>query len=134
MDPEASAPRGASRTDAGVHAEGQVAAFDASRLIDARGWVLGLGSALDEDLAVRAARQVPVGFEPRAMSRGKRYRYRVLLDQVRDPLAAHAWRAGDPPAGQLGLQAAHHLRRLVQPCAHLVFAHSARGHSHRAQA
>ena len=96
MDPDATIPRGASRTDAGVHAEGQVAAFDASRVIEARGWVLGLGSALDDDVSVRAARQVPVGFEPRAMSRGKRYRYRVLLDQVRDPLAGRAWRVGYP--------------------------------------
>ena len=57
-----------------------------------------------------------------------------LLECAAQILAAHARRAGDPPAGQLRLQAAHHLRRLVQPRAHLVFAHSARGHSHRAQA
>ena len=97
MDPEASAPRGASRTDAGVHAEGQVAAFDPVREIEPRGWVLGLDAALPDDVAVRAARQVPLGFEPRAAARGKRYRYRLLLDPVRDPLLrGRAWRVGHP--------------------------------------
>jgi tRNA pseudouridine38-40 synthase len=42
LDPRAGALRGASRTDAGVHAEGQLAAFDAQRAIPSRGWVLGL--------------------------------------------------------------------------------------------
>jgi len=97
MDPSVKDVRGASRTDAGVHAEGQVAAFDTERDIEARGWVLGLNAALPEDVAVRAARQVPEGFEPRATSRGKRYRYRLLLDPVRDPLLrGRAWRVGHP--------------------------------------
>jgi tRNA pseudouridine38-40 synthase len=97
MDPSASFPRGASRTDAGVHAEGQVAAFDASRDIDARGWVLGLDAALDEDVAVRSAARVPEGFDPRRAARKKRYRYRLLLDPVRDPLRrSNAWRIGYP--------------------------------------
>ena len=97
MDPSVAEVRGASRTDAGVHAEGQVAAFDTERDIEARGWVLGLNAALPEDVAVRAARQVPAGFEPRATSRGKRYRYRLLLDPVRDPLLrGRAWRVGHP--------------------------------------
>ena len=97
MDPSVVEVRGASRTDAGVHAEGQVAAFDTERDIEARGWVLGLNAALPDDVAVRAARQVPAGFEPRAVSRGKRYRYRLLLDPVRDPLLrGRAWRVGHP--------------------------------------
>jgi tRNA pseudouridine38-40 synthase len=97
MDPSVAAVRGASRTDAGVHAEAQLAAFDPdpARAIDARGWVLGLDSKLPDDVAVRAARTVPLGYDPRTMSRGKRYRYRLLLDQVRDPLLrGRAWRLG----------------------------------------
>jgi tRNA pseudouridine38-40 synthase len=97
MAPDVTDVRGASRTDAGVHAQGQVVAFDTTREIEARGWVLGLNAALPDDVAVRAARQVPEGFEPRAAARGKRYRYRLLLDPVRDPLLrGRAWRVGHP--------------------------------------
>jgi tRNA pseudouridine38-40 synthase len=97
MDPAGCIPRGASRTDAGVHAEGQVAAFDTAREIEPRGWVLGLNAALDEDVAVRAAQRITAGFDPRTVSRGKRYRYRILLDQVRDPLwRGRTWRIGYP--------------------------------------
>ena len=93
MDPRASEIRGASRTDAGVHAEGQAAAFDASRDIPAQGWVLGLNQHLPEDVAVRRARSVMPGYEPRFSARTKRYRYRLLVDAVRDPLwSARAWR------------------------------------------
>jgi tRNA pseudouridine38-40 synthase len=93
MDPRASELRGASRTDAGVHAEGQAVAFDTSRDIPAQGWVLGLNQHLPEDVAVRKARGVVPGFAPRFSARTKRYRYRLLVDAVRDPhWSATAWR------------------------------------------
>jgi tRNA pseudouridine38-40 synthase len=96
LDPRASRLRGASRTDAGVHAEGQVVAFDAAREIPARGWTLGLNQHLPEDVSVRAARAVPPSFSPRFASRGKRYRYRVLVDAVRDPRwRTRAWRVSE---------------------------------------
>jgi tRNA pseudouridine38-40 synthase len=93
LDPRAGALRGASRTDAGVHAEGQLAAFDAQRVIPSRGWVLGLNRHLPDDVAVRKAIAAPVGFSPRFAARAKRYRYRVLVDFVRDPAwRGRAWR------------------------------------------
>jgi tRNA pseudouridine38-40 synthase len=93
IDPRAGCLRGASRTDAGVHAIGQLAAFDAELDVPARGWTLGLNRHLPEDLAVRAARPVPSGFSPRLAARGKRYRYRMLVDVVRDPgWRTRAWR------------------------------------------
>lgn len=93
MDPRASEVRGASRTDAGVHAEGQAVAFDSTRDIAARGWVGGLNQHLPADVAVRAARLVAPGYTPRYAARAKRYRYRVLLDSVRDPQwRMRAWR------------------------------------------
>jgi tRNA pseudouridine38-40 synthase len=93
IDPRAGRLRGASRTDAGVHAEGQLVAFDVLSDIPARGWVLGLNKNLPDDLAVRAACAVPVGYSPRFSARGKRYRYRMLVDSVRDPLwRTRAWR------------------------------------------
>jgi tRNA pseudouridine38-40 synthase len=95
LDPRASAPRGTSRTDSGVHAEGQLAAFDATLEIPPRGWVLALNQHLPDDACVRWARTVPPGFAPRFAARGKRYRYRLLLDRIRDPLLRdRAWRLG----------------------------------------
>jgi tRNA pseudouridine38-40 synthase len=95
LDPRASGPRGASRTDAGVHAEGQLAAFDAELDIPPRGWVLALNQHMPDDACVRWARAVPPAFEPRFAARGKRYRYRLLLDRIRDPLLRdRAWRIG----------------------------------------
>ncbi len=101
LDPRAGSLRGASRTDAGVHADGQLVAFDATRAIPARGWVLGVNQHLPDDVAVRAARPVPPGYSPRFAARGKRYRYRVLVDAVRDPAwRTRAWRVPscDPEA------------------------------------
>jgi tRNA pseudouridine38-40 synthase len=104
LDPRASKLRGTSRTDAGVHADGQMVAFDAQRDIPPRGWVLGVNQQLPADVAVRTARTVAVDWSPRFASRGKRYRYRVLLDVVRDPRwRTRAWRL---PVLDLALMAA----------------------------
>jgi tRNA pseudouridine38-40 synthase len=93
MDPNASLLRGASRTDAGVHAEGQVAAFDTAMTIPLKGWVLGINQQLPEDVSIRAARRCPVGFEPRFACTGKRYRYGLRVDPVRHPFwEQNRWR------------------------------------------
>lgn len=97
LDPTIAEVRGTSRTDAGVHARAQMVAFDTTRDIPPRGWVLGTNQHLPDDVAVRAAREVPAGFSPRFASRGKRYEYTLSLDPVRDPLArGRAWRVGSP--------------------------------------
>ena len=96
MDPSIATIRGASRTDAGVHARGQLVAFDPQRQIPPRGWVLGMNAHLPRDVAIRRARLVPRGFEPRASRAGKRYRYVVLRDAIRDPAIDRcAWRIDD---------------------------------------
>ena len=93
LDPSVSRLRGASRTDAGVHAVGQRVAFDTVRSIPSRGWVLGLSRHLPVDVAVRGAGQVPLGYDPRAHSLEKHYRYTLLEDVCRDPLLErYAWR------------------------------------------
>lgn len=95
LDPRAQGPRGSSRTDAGVHARGQLAAFDTTLDIPPRGWVLALNRHLPDDVCVRAARSVPVAYNPRFSNRKKRYRYALYLDKVRDPLLdGRAWRVG----------------------------------------
>ncbi|MEI7893322.1 MAG: tRNA pseudouridine(38-40) synthase TruA [Myxococcales bacterium] len=97
LDPEASLLRGASRTDAGVHAEGQLVGVDVFRRIAPRGWVLGLNKVLPEDLSVRQARLVPIGYNPRHEARRKRYGYRLQVDAVRDPhLRLRVWRVAPP--------------------------------------
>jgi tRNA pseudouridine38-40 synthase len=93
MDPHASVPRQVSRTDAGVHARGQLVSFDTTRDIPSRGWVLGLTRQLPESIAVVAAASVPVSFDPRRHVVNKTYRYRILQSPVRDPfLDRVAWR------------------------------------------
>ncbi len=81
--------RAASRTDAGVHADGQLAAFDPPFEIPDRGIVLGLGSHLPQDVVVLAAWQEsgveggPV--DPRHGNEGKHYHYEIRCNPLRDP-------------------------------------------------
>jgi tRNA pseudouridine38-40 synthase len=95
IDPRAGSPHGTSRTDAGVHAEGQIATFDATLDIPPRGWVLALNQHLPDDVSVRRAWRTPPDLRPSAVVVAKRYVYRLLLDRVRDPLwKDRAWRTG----------------------------------------
>jgi tRNA pseudouridine38-40 synthase len=66
---------GASRTDAGVHAEGQVAAFSADTPIPIERMHLALNSRLPEDVEVRRAEIVPDDFDPIGDAVRKTYRY-----------------------------------------------------------
>ncbi len=86
LDPSASETRGASRTDAGVHARGQVVAFDTSRALPPKGWRMQLNTSLPEDVSVREVVACEPGFEPRFDSVRKLYRYRVHVGESRDPL------------------------------------------------
>jgi len=83
--------RGASRTDAGVHARGQVVGFDPPFAIPSRGLLLGLAAALPRDLIASAAWIVDdlegVPFDPRFHNLGKHYRYRIRITSLRDPLS-----------------------------------------------
>lgn len=76
----------AGRTDAGVHALGQVVAFDAPRALPSKAYVRGLSSLLPGDVAVVEADEVPPDFDPRRWATGKRYRYLISRRQVRAPL------------------------------------------------
>jgi tRNA pseudouridine38-40 synthase len=74
----------AGRTDAGVHATGQVASFEHARelpdRLDER-----LNAVLARDLAVLAADPAPDGFDARRDARSRTYRYRVLAAAIREP-------------------------------------------------
>lgn len=66
---------GASRTDAGVHAVGQVAAFTSEREISVERLATALTVRLPEDVQVRGAEIVPDDFDPISMATSKCYRY-----------------------------------------------------------
>jgi tRNA pseudouridine38-40 synthase len=98
--------RGAGRTDAGVHALGQVVSFDAARLIPARGWRAGLNAHLPDDLRVQSAEACAPGYAPRFDAMGKHYRYLVQHGEVKNPLLRErAWQLGRPQP--LNLAAVH---------------------------
>ncbi|MBN1652181.1 MAG: tRNA pseudouridine(38-40) synthase TruA [Deltaproteobacteria bacterium] len=87
--------RFAGRTDAGVHALGQVVAFDTDRDLRMRNWVLALNSNLPHDIAVRAADPCEPGYDPRHDAVEKRYLYLLHLGVVRDPLLRNrVWHLG----------------------------------------
>lgn len=89
--------RGAGRTDAGVHALGQLASFQTEKHIPAHGWRLGLNGRLPPSVSVWDARIVRDGFDPRRASAGKRYRYLLHLHPDRDPmLHRRAWHLYGP--------------------------------------
>jgi tRNA pseudouridine38-40 synthase len=93
IDPHGSLVRGASRTDAGVHALAQAVAFDTTKDIPPRGWALALAQHLPDEISVVRAARVEVGYDPRFRAENKTYRYRVLESPVRDPfLVGRAWR------------------------------------------
>jgi len=82
----------AGRTDAGVHALGQVCSFFEAEPLPLKAYLLGLNALLPEDVAVRAATLEPQGFDARRSASGKRYRYRIENGPGRAPLSRlQAW-------------------------------------------
>jgi tRNA pseudouridine38-40 synthase len=77
---------GAGRTDAGVHAEGQVAAATLATRLDAETLARALNAKLPPDVAVRAALLAAHGFDPRREARSKLYRYAVWNGAEPSPL------------------------------------------------
>jgi tRNA pseudouridine38-40 synthase len=87
----------AGRTDAGVHAAGQVVSFPEERPLPLRAYVQGMNALLPEDVAVREATLEPDGFDARRSARGKRYRYRIENGATRDPLTRRiSWQVFRP--------------------------------------
>jgi tRNA pseudouridine38-40 synthase len=83
----------AGRTDAGVHAEGQVVSFRTKSDMPLDGIRHGTNSLLPGSIAIRDAADVPPGFHAQKSAVGKIYRYRILARRDRSPLAERfAWR------------------------------------------
>jgi tRNA pseudouridine38-40 synthase len=101
---------GASRTDAGVHARGQVASFRTEKPIPLHGIRRGLNSLLPEAISIRDAAEVPEDFHPRFSATGKHYRYTILARPDRSPRWRHrAWHHSEP----LNLHAMHDASRAL---------------------
>jgi tRNA pseudouridine38-40 synthase len=96
----------AGRTDTGVHAAGQVAAFDLEWEHGTQELQAALNANLPADVSVRQVRLVDAAFHPRFDALARSYEYRVLCVETRDPLRErYAWRVW-PAIEQEVLQAA----------------------------
>ena len=88
----------AGRTDAGVHASGQVASFDLNWAHRLDALVNALNANLPADIAIQQAQVAPDTFHPRFDATARRYRYRIFSQPRRDPLRERfAWRVFPTP-------------------------------------
>jgi tRNA pseudouridine38-40 synthase len=76
----------AGRTDAGVHALGQVIHFDTQALRSSRAWVLGANTKLAPSIALQWAGEVTMGFHARHKAVRRIYRYAILNRSARSAL------------------------------------------------
>jgi tRNA pseudouridine38-40 synthase len=78
----------AGRTDAGVHALGQVASFLAPATLEPERVVRALNGRLAPEVVVRDARRAPDGFDARHSATGRTYVYRIRTSVLPDPFTA----------------------------------------------
>lgn len=77
---------GASRTDSGVHARGNVAVFDTCHRMPADRICLALNQHLPEDIRVQSSEEVPPDWHPRRCSCIKTYEYKILNRKIEMPM------------------------------------------------
>ena len=86
----------AGRTDAGVHARGQVVHVDVDAAVDPVTLAKAVNAMLAPRIVVRRAEVVPDSFDARRQARSRRYRYLVLESETPDPLLApFVWHVKD---------------------------------------
>jgi tRNA pseudouridine38-40 synthase len=97
LDERDVAVTGAGRTDAGVHALGQVAAFSIARPLSADAVVRALNARLPDAVRVLSAEETPASFHARFDVRSKSYRYRICTGGVLSPFERrYAWHVRGP--------------------------------------
>ncbi len=85
-------PQGSGRTDAGVHALGQVASFGTQSPIPPENLVIALNDILPGAIRVLEASEVPDEFHVRKSARAKTYRYRMYRGAICSPfIARYVW-------------------------------------------
>lgn len=82
---------GASRTDTGVHALGQIATFRTASRIPSAQLAQAISANLPRSICVRRSATAPDGFHPRKSALRKRYEYRFRSDFFRAPLQDRFW-------------------------------------------
>lgn len=103
----------AGRTDAGVHALGQVVSFRSDKEFSAEEWARALSGLLPADISVRHVERVADDFHARYEAREKLYEYRILLRHERSALErARAWHIH----GQLDVDAMREGAHLLTGC------------------
>jgi tRNA pseudouridine38-40 synthase len=93
----------AGRTDAGVHATGQVASVEVDGGPPVERAADALNAALPEDVAVREAEAAPDGFHARFSAKARSYRYRVRAARTPSPLDARRVLWWPRPVDEAGL-------------------------------
>jgi tRNA pseudouridine38-40 synthase len=89
--------RAAGRTDAGVHALGQVASFTLPRPFDAAELQRALNALLPRDIVVLNAAEVGDDFDPRRDARSRVYEYRILNQALRSAFEdRYSWLVREP--------------------------------------
>jgi tRNA pseudouridine38-40 synthase len=81
-------PQGSGRTDAGVHALGQVASVELASPIPERNLVVALNDVLPPSIRVNSVEAVPDGFHARHSATAKTYRYRIYRGDICPPFLA----------------------------------------------
>ncbi len=90
-------PEAASRTDRGVHAEGQTIQFTLSKSFTPRGLQKSLNAVLPPDIRILLLDAADEDFHPTLQALGKEYHYRLSLGPVQDPLyRLYAWHFHPP--------------------------------------
>ena len=113
LDGRAVAVAGAGRTDAGVHALGQVAGFSLQRTIAADAVLRALNARLPHAIRVVDAGETDERFHPRFSAQAKRYCYRIWNAPVANPFERrYAWHVQDP----LDIDAMNAAARLIVGC------------------
>ena len=77
---------GASRTDTGVHALGNIAVFDTNARMPAEKVSYALNQRLPEDIRIQKSQEVPLDFHPRHQNSRKTYEYKILNREFPQPI------------------------------------------------
>lgn len=102
------------RTDAGVHAMGQVVHFDTPIMMPAERWARALNGELPNDISVKQTEEVPETFHARYSVNAKEYRYHLYQTPYRDPFRrVHAHHYPYPL----------NIERMKEAAAHLIGEH-----------